>query len=228
MVAPPAIDLRALTRRFGERTALREVTVRVAAGSTLAVLGRNGAGKSTLLRTLATLLRPHEGTALLFGEPLPRRAFAVRARIGFLAHEPLLYSDLSGRENLQYQARLRGIGTQRVEELLRAVEMERRGDEPVRLLSRGMVQRLAICRTVLHRPELLLLDEARANLDPGASELVEPMIGRASGRTRVITSHDPQAALREADLVLGLRDGRPAFVGPPALLSADKLRELYG
>jgi len=228
VVAPPAIDLRALTRRFGERTALREVTVRVAAGSTLAVLGRNGAGKSTLLRTLATLLRPHEGTALLFGEPLPRRAFAVRARIGFLAHEPLLYSDLSGRENLQYQARLRGIGTQRVEELLRAVEMERRGDEPVRLLSRGMVQRLAICRTVLHRPELLLLDEARANLDPGASELVEPMIGRASGRTRVITSHDPQAALREADLVLGLRDGRPAFVGPPALLSADKLRELYG
>jgi len=223
----PAIELRGLTRHFGERTALRDVSVRVAAGATLAVLGRNGAGKSTLLRILATLLRPHAGEVSVLGEPLPKRSFAVRSRLGLLGHEPLLYRDLTGRENLLYHARLRGLPGARVEELLAAVRMERRAQEPVRLLSRGMVQRLAICRVVLHRPELLLLDEPRANLDPGASELVEPLIGRAASATRVITSHDPQAALAEADAVLGLAAGRVAFAGTPDRVGPEQLAELY-
>jgi heme exporter protein A len=224
---PPAIELRGLTRHFGERTALRDVSVRVPTGATLAVLGHNGAGKSTLLRILATLLRPQEGEVSVFGEPLPRRAFAVRARLGLLAHEPLLYRDLSGRENLQYHARLHGVQPERVEEVLDAVGMDRRADEPVRLLSRGMVQRLAVCRTVLHRPQLLLLDEPRANLDPAVSELVEPLIGRVTGATRVLTSHDPRGALAEADLVLGLKQGRQAFIGTPDQIDAARLRELY-
>ena len=224
---PPAVELRGLARYFGERTALRDVSVQVAQGTTLAVLGRNGAGKSTLLRILAALLRPHSGDVLVFGEPLPRRAFAVRSRLGLLAHEPLLYRELTGRENLRYHAQLHRVDEARVEEVLAAVEMDRRADEPVRLLSRGMVQRLAVCRAVLHRPGLLLLDEPRANLDPAASELVEPLIGRASGVTRVLTSHDPRAALAEADLVLALRDGRSAFVGDPAQVGDDRLRELY-
>jgi heme exporter protein A len=226
-VDPPAVELRGLARYFGERTALRDVSVQVPAGATLAVLGRNGAGKSTLLRILAALLRPHSGDVLVFGEPLPRRAFAVRSRLGLLAHEPLLYRELTGRENLRYHAQLHRVDAARVEELLAAVQMQRRADEPVRLLSRGMVQRLAICRAVLHRPGLLLLDEPRANLDPAASELVEPLIGRAAGVTRVLTSHDPRAALAEADLVLALRDGRAAFVGDPAKVGDDRLRELY-
>ncbi|MBV9798451.1 MAG: ABC transporter ATP-binding protein [Solirubrobacterales bacterium] len=223
----PGIELRGLTRHFGERTALRGVSVRVAAGATLAVLGHNGAGKSTLLRILATLLRPHAGEVSILGEPLPRRGFAVRAKLGLLAHEPLLYRDLSGWENLVYHARLHGVGERRVEELLESVDMRRRAEDPVRLLSRGMVQRLAVCRAVLHKPALLLLDEPRASLDPAASELVEPLIGRGTGATRVITSHDPSAAVAEADLVLGLKDGRPAFVGPPEKLDARELRELY-
>ena len=142
----PAIELRGLTRRFGERIALRDLTLSVPAGSTLAVLGRNGAGKSTLLRILATLLSPHQGQIELLGEPLPKRAFAVRARLGYLGHEPLLYRDLSGRENLRYHARLHRVPDNRVEELLDAVAMRHRADDPVRLLSRGMVQRLAVCR----------------------------------------------------------------------------------
>ena len=152
----------------------------------------------------------------MFGEPLPRRAFAVRARLGLLGHEPLLYRDLTGRENLRYHARLHGVSAASASTRCSwRCRWSGGAEEPVRLLSRGMVQRLAVCRAVLHAPELLLLDEPRANLDPAASELVEPLIGRASGCTRVLTSHDPQAALAEADLVLALKDGRPAFVGAP-------------
>jgi heme exporter protein A len=222
-----AVSLNGLTRHFGERTVLREVSVEVPAGATLAVLGRNGAGKSTLLRILATLLRAHGGEVRLFGEALPRAAWKVRGRLGLLGHEPLLYRDLTGRENLRYHARLHRVDANRVEEVLAAVGMERRADDPVRLLSRGMVQRLAVARAVLHAPELLLLDEPRSNLDPAGGELVEPLIGRASGCTRVVTSHDPQAALAEADLVLGLKDGRAAYAGPPDGLGEAGLRELY-
>ncbi len=201
--------------------------MQVPAGSTLAVLGRNGAGKSTLLRILATLLRPHAGDVLVFGEALPRRGFAVRGRLGLLSHDPLLYRDLSGRENLAYHARLHGVRPERIDELLEAVGMGRRADEPVRLLSRGMVQRLAVCRTVLHAPSLLLLDEPLANLDPAATELVAPLIGRAAGPTRVLTSHDPQAALAEADLVLGLEDGRTAFLTTPDKVDPAAVKRLY-
>jgi heme exporter protein A len=225
--APPAIELHGLARHFGERSALRDVTVTLPAGATLAVLGRNGAGKSTMLRILATLLRPHAGTVSLLGEPLPRRAFAVRGRLGYLGHEPLLYRDLSGRENLRYHAQLHRVSSSRVDELLEQVGMRARGDDPVGSLSRGMVQRLAVCRAVLHQPELLLLDEPRANLDPAAADLVEPLIGRAAGLPRVLTGHDPKAALAEADLVLGLREGRPAFVAEPARLGEDRLEALY-
>jgi heme exporter protein A len=225
--AHPAIELAGLTRYFGERTALREVSLRVPAGATLAVLGRNGAGKSTLLRILATLLRPHAGEVSVLGEPLPRRGWAVRGRLGLLGHDPLLYRDLTGRENLLYHARLHRVNEARIAEVLAAVGMEGRDDEPVRLLSRGMVQRMAIARAVLHRPALLLLDEPRANLDPGASELVEPLIGRASGVTRVLTSHDPRAALAEADLVLALKGGGAVFAGDPAEFDEAQLNALY-
>src|SRR6202023_1452752 len=178
---PTAIELRGVARFYGERAALRDVSASVPRGATLAVLGRNGAGKTTLLRVLATLLRVHEGEVIVLGESLPRRGFAVRSRLGLLGHEPLLYRELSGRQNLNYHAQLHRASSERVETLLRLVEMERRADEPVRLLSRGMVQRLAICRAALHEPELLLLDEPRANLDPAASDLVEPLIGRGDG-----------------------------------------------
>ncbi len=221
------IELDGLTRHFGERTVLREVSLTLGAGQTLAVLGRNGAGKSTLLRILATLLRPHAGSVKLFGEPLPREGWKVRGRLGLLGHEPLLYRDLTGRENLVYHARLHRVALERVDEVLDGVGMLARAEDPVRSLSRGMVQRLTVARAVLHRPELLLLDEPRANLDPAAGELVEPLIGRASGATRVLTSHDPQAALAESDLVLALSGGRAVYVGPPSGLGQDTLRSLY-
>jgi heme exporter protein A len=204
-----AIELDGLERRYGERVALAGVSARVEAGQTLAVLGGNGAGKTTLLRVLAGLLRPHGGAVRVLDADLPAERWKLPGKVGYLGHDPLLYRDLTGRENLRYHARLHGVAERRVDVVLGQVGMERRADDPIRELSRGMVQRIAVARAVLHEPPLLLLDEPRANLDPAAAELLEPLIGRASGRTRVLVSHDVAGALREADMVLRLKRGRP-------------------
>jgi heme exporter protein A len=222
-----ALRVEGLARRYGEREALSDVSLTLTAGRTLVVFGPNGAGKSTLLRVLATLLRPHAGRVRVFGASLPEEAWAVRGRIGLLAHEPLLYRELSARENLRFHARLHAVPTERIEELLASVAMARRADEPLRTLSRGMVQRVAIARTVLHDPELLLLDEPYASLDPAAVELVRPLIGATSGRTRVICSHDPTGGLAEADLVLGLRAGRQALLGAAEDMASAEITGLY-
>jgi ABC-type multidrug transport system ATPase subunit len=220
----PAIELDRLVRRYGERTALDGVSVAVPAEATLVVFGPNGAGKSTLLRVLATLLRPQGGTARVLGNELPRDGWKVRGRVGLLGHEPLLHHDLTARENLRFHARLHGVAFERIDALLDQVGLSLRADEPVRELSRGMVQRVAACRAVLHEPEVLLLDEPTANLDPAAADALEPLVGRSSGRTRVVTSHDPARGLAEADVVLGLRGGRAELSGAA---TEDQVRELY-
>ena len=225
-----AVEVDGLIRRYGERDALAGVSTRLPAGATLAVLGPNGAGKTTLLRVLATLLLPHGGSVRVLGNELPRQAHLVRSRVGMLGHDPLLYRDLSGRENLAFYARLYRVPDPeaRIAELLAATGMERRADEPVSNLSRGMAQRLAVCRATLHKPDLLLLDEPQAHLDPGAAALVEPLIGRSSGTTRVLVSHDVERSLAEADRVLALRDGRAAIEAPAGQVSAAQLRAFYG
>jgi heme exporter protein A len=224
---PPAVALRELGRAYGDRVALSGLTLELAHGATLAVFGANGAGKTTLLRVLATLLRPHAGEVRVLGRELPREGWAVRGKVGLVAHEPLLYRDLTARENLRFHARLHDVADTRAEELLDAVGMARRADEPVRSLSRGMTQRVAICRALLHEPELLLLDEPLANLDPGAAGAVAPLIGRASGSARVLISHDVEQGLAQADLVLGLRGGRPDVLAPAGQVRAHDLRGLY-
>ena len=219
-----AVEAAGLGRAYGERAALADVSFELPAGATLVVFGPNGAGKSTLLRVLATLLRPTRGTLRVLGHALPGEAAAVRGRIGLLGHEPLLYRELTGRENLRFHARLHRVGDARVEALLDAVGLARRADDPVATLSRGTVQRLAAARAVLHDPELLLLDEPRANLDPAAGELIVPLL---AGRTRVMTSHDPAGGLAEADLALGLRAGRVVLSAPAREVSAADVGALY-
>jgi heme exporter protein A len=222
-----ALEVDGLTRRYGEREALSDVSLSLPAGHTLVVFGPNGAGKTTLLRVLATLLRPHAGSVRVLGSDLARDAWEVRGRVGLLGHEPLLYRELTARENLRFHARLHGIGEQRVEDVLEAVSMSARAAEPLRTLSRGMVQRVAVARAVLHDPQLLLLDEPYANLDPAAVELVAPLLGAASQRTRVICSHDPRGGLAEADMVLGLRGGHPALLRAADEVDASDIAELY-
>jgi heme exporter protein A len=210
----PALSLEGLRRDYGERRALDGVSVELAAGETLVVLGSNGAGKTTLLRVLATLLRPSGGEARVLGCELPKEAWKLRGRIGYLGHEPLLYRDLSGRENLRFHARLHGIGVEetedRIGDLLSAVGLGRRADDRVVELSAGMRQRLAICRCVLHRPTLLLLDEPDSNLDVEGRELARGLIGPGEGRTRVLVTHDPDRHTPDADRVLHLAVGELA------------------
>jgi heme exporter protein A len=223
----PALQVEGLARHYGEREVLSDVSLELEEGQTLVVFGPNGAGKTTLLRILASLLRPHAGDVRVLGHSLPGEAWAVRGRVGLLAHEPLLYRELTAEENLRFHARLHGVAQERVAEVLEQVAMEQRAREPLRTLSRGMVQRVAVARTVLHDPELLLLDEPHANLDPAAIELVAPLIGAGSGRTRVICSHDPGGGLRDADVVLGLRAGAPALLRDAAAVSTEEIVELY-
>jgi heme exporter protein A len=222
-----ALEVEGLARHYGEREALSDVSLSLEEGQTLVVFGPNGAGKTTLLRVLATLLRPHAGRVRVLGHSLPGEAWAVRGRVGLLGHEPLLYRELSARENLRFHARLHDVAEQRVEEVIDSVAISARANEPLRTLSRGMIQRVAVARAVLHEPELLLLDEPHSNLDPAAIELVAPLIGAVSGRTRVICSHNPSGGLAEADLVLGLRAGRPALLRAAGEVQTEEIVELY-
>ena len=204
----PAIELVGLRRDFGDRTALDGVDLRVDPGGSLAVLGPNGSGKSTLLRILAGLLRPSSGEVSVLGCDLPKETHRLRGRVGYLGHDPLLYRDLTPRENLELAAALHGIGSEvagpRIEVLLEAVGMSVRADDRVAELSAGMKQRIDICRAVLHEPELLLLDEPDAHLDPEARLRIAPLIAAGNGRTRVVVSHERGSATEAADFVLEL------------------------
>lgn len=229
--AAGAVRVDRLSRVYGERWVLREISLRLEVGETLAVIGPNGAGKSTLLRILAGLLRATEGKASVLGCSLPRDAWKLRGRLGYLGHSPLLYRDLSAVENLRFHARLFGLGERsehRIDELLGRVSLGHRRSTLVGDMSAGMTQRLAICRAVLHQPELLVLDEPLANLDLAGAEAVAPLLGSAPARTRVLVTHDLVAALAEADRVLAIRrDGTVAFEGEAAALDPEVARAVY-
>ena len=180
----------------------------VPAGATLAVLGRATApARRRCCACSPGCCARTAAAARVLGAELPGERWKLPGRVGYLGHEPLLYRELSGRENLGYHARLHGVAPERVDELLaRRAAMEQRAPTTPCATSRGAWSSGWPRRArVLHDPPLLLLDEPRANLDPGAAELLEPLIGRASGRTRVLVSHDVEGALAEADLALGLQ-----------------------
>jgi heme exporter protein A len=227
----PAVELRGLCREYGERPVLRDISLELEAGETLAILGPNGAGKSTLLRILATLLRPSAGSVAVLGCELPRQAWRLRPRLGYLGHAPLLYRDLTVAENLAFQGRLHGLpdaGRGRAALLLESVGMAARAGELTHNLSRGMAQRVAVCRALLHEPELLLLDEPFAHLDPEGAALVAPLLGAEPGRTRILVTHDPATGIAGADALLGLSHrGDIGFSGRPSDVSETELASIY-
>ena len=160
----------------------------------MALLGPNGAGKTTFLRVLATLSRPSMGHVKVAGHHLPNEAAQVRAKLGVVSHLPLLYPDLTAEENLRFYGRMYGIGNMeaRISEVLEMVGLEHRRKDLVRTFSRGMQQRLAIGRAVIHDPEVMLFDEPYTGLDQDASEMLDEVLRSvaAEGRTVVMTSHD--------------------------------------
>jgi len=209
------IETRALRKSFGLRPVLRGVDLEVAPGECLALMGPNGAGKTTLLRILATLTKPTAGLVRVAGLPLPAAAGAVRQRLGVVAHHTLLYSDLSADENLQFYAQLFALtgARPRIAAVLEQVGLAARRNDLVRTFSRGMQQRLAIARALLHDPEVLMLDEPYTGLDPQAADMLDGVLAaaRQAGRTTLLTTHDLPRALALADRVAILARGVIVF-----------------
>jgi heme exporter protein A len=195
------IAVRKLVKRFGLKTVLKGMDFSVEAGEFVALLGPNGAGKTTFLRILASLSRPSLGSVSIAGYALPGQASAVRRRLGVVSHLPLLYGDLTAEENLRFYARMYGLHPlePRLTEVLELVGLQARRHDLVRTFSRGMQQRLAIGRAVLHDPEVMLFDEPHTGLDQDACLMLDTVLREvaARGRTVVMTSHD---LARVADL----------------------------
>jgi len=190
----PLIQVTGLVKRFGLKTVLRGVDFTASRGEFVALLGPNGAGKTTFLRILASLSRPNAGEVWVAGHRLPHQAAAVRRGLGVVSHQPLLYGDLTAEENLRFFGRLYDVPAleERIAEMLRLVGLYRRRRDLVRTYSRGMQQRLAIARAILHDPEVLLLDEPYTGLDQDASAMLDEVLQQVAsqGRTVVMTSHD--------------------------------------
>jgi heme exporter protein A len=188
------IEVKKLVKRFGLKTVLRGLDFDVQPGEFVALLGPNGAGKTTFLRILASLSSPSMGDVTIAGYNLPKQAAAVRARLGVVSHLPLLYNDLTAEENLLFYARMYGIQNsgERITEVLEIVGLEKRRRDLVRTFSRGMQQRLAIGRAVLHDPDVMLFDEPYTGLDQDASSMLDEVLRTVAqqGRTVVMTSHD--------------------------------------
>ncbi|MFL7890852.1 MAG: heme ABC exporter ATP-binding protein CcmA [Anaerolineales bacterium] len=195
------IKVQKLVKRFGLKTVLRGLDFQVEQGEFVALLGPNGAGKTTFLRILASLSRPSMGIVNIAGYRLPEQAAAVRRRLGVVSHQSLLYGDLTAEENLMFYGRMYAIAglPERVREVLELVGLSTRRRDLVRTFSRGMQQRLAIGRAVLHDPDVMLFDEPHTGLDQDASAMLDTVLREvaARGRTVVMTSHD---LARAADL----------------------------
>jgi heme exporter protein A len=188
------IQVRKLIKRFGPKTVLNQLSLEVADGEFVEILGPNGAGKTTLLRILSSLSKPTFGEISIAGFSLPSQSASVRQRLGVVSHLPLLYGDLTAAENLMFYGRMFAVSslTERVEQVLKLVGLSHRAGDLVRTFSRGMQQRLAIGRAVLHDPEVLLLDEPHTGLDQDACDMLDEVLKEVAvqGRTVLMTSHD--------------------------------------
>lgn len=212
---PPVIEVRGLTKTFGPRSALDGIDLFIGAGEFAVLVGPNGAGKTTLLRILATLSRPSTGTVQVDGLDLASAGEKARRRIGFLSHRTLLYDDLTAEQNLHFYARMYDLerDSPRVSRLLERVGLGMRRSDLVQTFSRGMKQRLALARAVLHQPGLLLLDEPYTGLDPQAAEMLRNLLAELvdEGCTIVLTTHHLSRALLTGQRVLVMHRGRLVY-----------------
>jgi heme exporter protein A len=227
------LQARDIEFRFGARRVLRGLSLGLERGEALALFGSNGAGKTTLLRLLATLIRPSAGEAILDGTPISRRGAraGIRRRIGFLSHQSMLYERLTARENLLFYARMYGVADpdRRAAQLFALVELEGREDDPVEEYSRGMQQRLALARALVHNPDLVLLDEPFSGLDPRATQRLGALMSQLtqSGKAVLFTSHDLETGLSVAHRVAVLSGGALAYESSREHTTLETLTRAY-
>ncbi len=227
------IEIKGLVKAFGYMPVLRGLDLQVERGSFLALLGPNGSGKTTLMRILTALSKPTAGTVLIGGWSLPAEAAAVRAQLGVVAHQPLLYDDLTAAENLHFYGQLYGLPRPlrqgRVAEVLARVGLGARADDLVRTFSRGMQQRLAIARAILHRPHVLFFDEPYTGLDQDAAAMLDALLRDVArdGHTIVMTSHDLARAHALSSHMAILSRGKIGFHGLSSDIRPDSLPALY-
>ncbi len=228
----PAVRIQALYKGFGGPVVLRGLDLEVPWGRGLVIFGANGSGKTTLLRLLATRYRPDRGSIHLAGLETSRYPAAVRRVIGVVAHQPMLYQNMTCEENLHFFGRMYGLAGvgERVEKLLGRVGLEARRRQRVRTLSHGMQKRLAMARAVLHDPPILLMDEPDSGLDQGALQGMNSLREMDSGerRTVVVTTHNAEWGLDWGESVAVLRRGSIVYESPRDGLDVGRFREAYG
>ncbi|HYJ80431.1 MAG TPA: heme ABC exporter ATP-binding protein CcmA [Longimicrobiaceae bacterium] len=229
MSEPPAVEARGLEKWYGPLPAVQGIDFVLRRGEFLTVFGPNGAGKSTLLRLLCGAVKPSRGQALVSGEPAAGEE--ARRRIGLLSHQTFLYAGLSAAENLDFYGRLYGLPgrRERVAAALAAVGLEGRADDRVRTFSRGMQQRLALARTLLHEPEVVLLDEPYTGLDPHAAAMLRGVLEtlRDGRRTVVLVTHNLSQGLEQADRVVVQVGGRWVSDEPRGAVDAAAFERVY-
>jgi heme exporter protein A len=228
---PVAVEVQGLNKHFGSATALGGVDFTVAAGEFLTVFGPNGAGKTTLMRILATLARPSEGTVRIYGQDTRRAPAAARRRVGLVTHRSLLYASLSALENVAFFARMFGVddAERRAAETLADLGLEHRMHDAVQTYSRGMEQRCAIARALVHEPDVLLLDEPFSGLDPDARARLRTLLMPPGDtpRTVILTSHDLANGAELADRVAILARGRLVFDAPAHEIPEGTMPDVY-
>lgn len=211
-----ALDIQGVEKSFGDRRVLKGVSLSLETGSFLVIFGPNGAGKTTLLRQIATLDAPDAGEVNVLGFSTSADSQKVRAHVGLISHSPMLYLDQSAEDNLVFYAKLYGVANprERAAELLSAMGLSHRATDAVRQFSRGMTQRLAIARAVVHDPDLVLLDEPYTGLDPRAVQAVDALFNTGrEGRTFVMVSHDIPKGLALCTHYAVLDKGKVAAFG---------------
>ncbi|MEE8593233.1 MAG: heme ABC exporter ATP-binding protein CcmA [Candidatus Bipolaricaulota bacterium] len=225
------IHVRGLTKSYGSIYALRGVDLNVESGESVTIVGPNGAGKTTLLRILATLLNPSSGKAWIDGMDLSTASYDIRAKLGFASHRSLVYDNLTVEENLAFYGKLYRVPglAARTENVLRTVGLLSRRRSRAGTLSRGMQQRLSLARAIIHKPDLMLLDEPYAGLDQESAAMLEVLLDavRGEARTVIMTTHNLERGLSRADRVVILAKGRIAFEAPSLSLTLQQLRDAY-
>ncbi len=226
--ADRVLELRNVSKYFGDLGALRDVSLRVERGDAVLLYGPNGAGKTTLLRMLASIARPSEGLVLFDGKDLHQNPAVAKSRIGFVSHATFLYGELTARENLRFTGRLFGLSEleKRISFVLELFTLAKRADEPVRGLSRGLQQRATLARAMLHDPDFLLLDEPFTGLDAAATENLQALLRGLpeQGKALVFSTHNFEQGAALAQRLVALEGGRLRYDGPLALAPLGSLR----